>query len=216
MCTDADGNRFLAGRQMRKPGHLPGGGEPLDLRFEQHCEGGGPALRGKVHWLAGEVTSAPGPQSPPAGLWSPPAGSTPASGNYVYLHSDSGDYIGQGRTELYTASDTTMNLFTRSGGLGFSLQRAQSYWSGDFQAMNGLTQLQPGYYGSLQRYPFHNPVRGGLSWSGEGRGCNTLTGWFVVDSITYLGGTISSLDLRFEQRCEGGASALRGKIHWVN
>jgi len=40
--------------------------------------------------------------------------------------------------------------------------------------MDSLTQLQPGYYGNLSRYPFHNHVRGGLSWSGNGVGCNTL------------------------------------------
>ncbi len=58
-------------------------------------------------------------------------------------------------------------------------------WNGDFQAMNVLSALQPGYYGNRQRFAFHNPAVGGLSWSGDGRGCNTLTGWFVVDSVTY-------------------------------
>jgi hypothetical protein len=81
--------------------------------------------------------------------------------------------------------------------------------------MTGLTQLQPGYYGDLQRYPFHNPVRGGLSVSGNGRGCNTLTGWFVVDAVSFTGGILDAIDLRFEQHCEGGAPALRGKLHWI-
>ncbi len=87
-------------------------------------------------------------------------------------------------------------------------------WMADFQGMNTLAQLQPGYYGNLQRYPFNNPVRGGLNWSGNGRGCNTLTGWFVVDSATYVQGNLTALDLRFEQHCEGGAAALHGKVHW--
>ena len=47
------------------------------------------------------------------------------------------------------------------------------------------TQLQPGLYDDLGRYPFHNPVEGGLSMSGEGRGCNELAGAFAVDSIAY-------------------------------
>jgi hypothetical protein len=38
----------------------------------------------------------------------------------------------------------------------------------------------------------------------------------VVDSITYVGTALQSIDLRFEQHCEGGASALRGKIHWYS
>jgi hypothetical protein len=80
--------------------------------------------------------------------------------------------------------------------------------------MSSITQLELGYYGNLRRYPFHNPVRGGLDWFGEGRGCNMLTGWFVVDKVTYTGGTLSALDLRFEQHCGGNGPALHGQIHW--
>ena len=80
--------------------------------------------------------------------------------------------------------------------------------------MNTLSQFQPGYYGDLERYPFHNPVKGGLSWYGQGRGCNTLRGWFVVDSVTYFNGFLSSIDLRFEQHCEGLTPALHGRIRW--
>jgi hypothetical protein len=81
--------------------------------------------------------------------------------------------------------------------------------------MSGITELQPGYYANLERYPFHNPANGGLDWIGEGRGCNTLTGWFAVDSVTYNSGTLSAIDLRFEQHCEGGPAALHGQIHWT-
>ncbi len=88
-------------------------------------------------------------------------------------------------------------------------------WNGEFYGMTGLSRLQPGYYGDLQRYPFHNAAKGGLSWSGNGRGCNTLKGWFVVDSVSYSLGQMTAIDLRFEQHCEGGAAAQRGVIHWV-
>jgi len=87
---------------------------------------------------------------------------------------------------------------------------------GRLQDDNGISTLQPGYYGDLSRYPFHNPAKGGLSWSGQGRGCNTLTGWFVVDSATYLNGSLAAIDLRFEQHCEGNSPALHGKIHWAS
>jgi hypothetical protein len=81
--------------------------------------------------------------------------------------------------------------------------------------MLGLAQLQPGYYGNLHRFPFHNPVAGGLNWSGQGRGCNTLQGWFVVDSVSYQSDSLKSIDLRFEQHCEGMTPALHGQIHWI-
>jgi len=80
--------------------------------------------------------------------------------------------------------------------------------------MSSIHRLQVGYYGSLKRYRVHNPTRGGLDWSGQGRGCNTLTGWVAVDRVTYVGNQITGLDLRFEQHCEGAAAALHGAIHW--
>lgn len=185
----------------------------IDLRFEQHCEGNGPALNGEIHWDANDTTSAPGPVvPPPTGLWSPTPGVTPASGNYVYLESQVGDWVGQGLNYLYTPLDTVFSVSTTGARLNVGVTGDES-WNGNFQAMNSLSQLEVGYYGDLQRYPFHNPVKGGLNWSGEGRGCNRLTGWFVVDSITYSGSTLTAIDLRFQQHCDGGP-ALNGEIHW--
>lgn len=185
----------------------------IDLRFEQSCDNSATPLHGQLHWVAGETASVPGPQNPlPAGLWMPPAGALPASGNYVYLQSDNGDYIGGGRTELLTTANTTIAVDgRRTAALGINA----GGWTGNFVGMNTLSQLQPGYYGGLQRYPFHNPVRGGMDWSGNGRGCNTLSGWFVVDKVSYMLGEMTAIDLRFEQHCEGGAAAQRGAIHWV-
>ncbi|HEX8904376.1 MAG TPA: hypothetical protein VF771_06010, partial [Longimicrobiaceae bacterium] len=183
----------------------------IDIRFEQHCEGATAALHGAIHWRADDTTQPAPPVYPvPAGLWQPPAGSLPAAGNYVYLQSDAGDYIGQGQTYLYAPPSAIVGLTASGGHVGVSV----GDWFGDFQAMATLTQMQPGYYGDLKRYPFHNPAKGGLDWFGQGRGCNTLTGWFAVDSITWNGSTLTALDLRFEQHCEGFTPALRGAIHW--
>ncbi|HWS15612.1 MAG TPA: hypothetical protein VN450_05395, partial [Candidatus Methylomirabilis sp.] len=151
---------------------------------------------------------------PPGGLWEPASGATPPSGNYVYLQSDPGDYIGAGQTYAYTQADAMLSVAPAGGHFSARVTGEQDWW-GDFQVMNPLTLLQPGHYGDLQRYPFHNPVRGGLSWSGEGRGCNTLTGWFILDNVTYDSGVLTAIDLRFEQHCEGGAPALHGRIHWT-
>ena len=188
----------------------------IDLHFEQHCEGSAPAaLRGQIHWQANDPTAPPGPVNPPpAGLWQPAPGATPASGKYIYLQSDAGDFIGGGQTFLYTEANALLSVSASGGGLAVTVNGNQN-WSGEFRAMNSLGLLQPGYYGDLRRYPFHNPVKGGLSWSGQGRGCNTLTGWFVIDNVTYVGGVLTAIDLRFEQHCEGGAPALHGQIHWT-
>lgn len=185
----------------------------VDLHFDQHCEQAGAALHGTIHWRAGDPTTVAGPTNPiPGTLWRAPAGSLPTSGNYVYLASDAGDYIGAGSRYLYTSGSSTVTVSESGAHLTVIVN---SYdWLGDFQGMNSLSQLQVGYYPNLQRYPFNNPVRGGLNWDGQGRGCNTLTGWFAVDAVTYSGATLTSIDLRFEQHCEGGAPALHGVIHW--
>jgi hypothetical protein len=182
----------------------------IDLRFEQHCEGGTPALHGTIHWRSDDPTRPPGPVTPiPAGLWSPAPGSTPASGTYAYLNSDQGDYIGGGQVDTYTSAITA----SVNGGV-LSIGVAGD-WSGTFAVMNSINTLQVGYYPGLIRYPFNNPTKGGLSWSGQGRGCNTLTGWFALDHVTYTSNVLTSFDLRFEQHCEGGPAALHGAIHWV-
>ncbi|MFG6467621.1 hypothetical protein [Roseateles sp. BYS87W] len=194
--------------------YVAGALSAVEMNFEQHCEGAGPALRGQIKWYASDTTTPPGPVNPPpANLWAPAAGSTPASGNYVYLQSDTGDFIGNGRRYTYTQADAVLTVNVAGGGVSVNVSGDQG-WSGSFQAMQGLAQLQPGYYGNLQRSGFANPTRGGLDWGGEARGCNTLTGWFVVDRVSWVNGALAALDLRFEQHCEGATPALRGKVHW--
>jgi hypothetical protein len=187
--------------------------QSVTLRFQQNCDGSVAPLYGKLRWSANDATAPPGPVDPaPAGLWLPAAGSTPATGNFVYLDSGAGDFVGGGRTWLYSGSATPLQVDTRTGGLAV---RVGNDWTGDFQAMLPLAQLQRGYYGSLQRYPFNNPVKGGLNWSGMGRGCNRLAGWFVVDDITYSAGVVTAVTLRFEQYCDGSLTPLRGMVRWA-
>jgi len=186
----------------------------INLLFEQHCEGAVEALYGEIHWDAADTTVPPGPAAPPANLWEPSGGVTPATENYVYLTSQAGDFIGGGADYLYTDATAAITVDAIDGRVSVGVTGAED-WNGEFQGMNFQTELEPGYYGDLQRYPFHNPVKGGLSWSGEGRGCNTLNGWFVVDSVTYNGAAVTAIDLRFAQYCGGDTDGLFGEVHWV-
>ena len=184
----------------------------IDMHFTQLCTGAAGALHGTVHWKAGDPTKIPGPVNPiPSNLWRPTI-SLPSTGNYVYLASEAGDAVGGGGTYLYTSANSTINVSANGRHVAVVVN---SYdWSGDFQGMISLELLQAGYYANLERYPFNNPARGGLDWNGMGRGCNTLTGWFAVDAVTYTGVTLTSIDLRFEQHCDGQTAALHGAIHW--
>ncbi len=191
----------------------------LDARFEQHCEGAEPAMRGKIHWRSDDPAQPPGPEEPPpAGLWSPPANAIPATGNFVYLQSDPEDFIAEGLTRLYTPLDSVIEV--GAGGIAPAGNRFQltvsddEVWTGYFQAMDTLPDLRPGYYGDLRRFTSHNPAKGGLAWSAAHRVCNTLSGWFVIDSVVYSGDTLQSITLRFEQHCEFEPAAVRGMIRW--
>lgn len=196
-------------------------GTPLDfdIDFEQHCEGGTAALRGRVIYGAKDSTAAPGPVSPPpSGLWAPAAGDVPTSGNYVYLIGDPGDYILGGNATTYTGSVITASGSVENGGpvVHVQIYTGNHWWYGDFMGMTGSTTLNASsYYPDLMRYPFNNYMKGGLDWSGDGRGCNRLTGWFVVDDIAYTNGVLTRVKLRFEQHCEGGAPALHGQVNWT-
>jgi hypothetical protein len=187
----------------------------IDLRFEQHCEGMSPALHGQIHWTSDDPTTPPGPVNPPPdGLWLPEPGSTPSVGNYVFVQSDAGDYVGAGRTYSYTQANARMTISATGGHLSVVIGGDQN-WHGDFHTMSTLNLFQPGYYGDLERFPFGNPTKGTLVWSGEGRGCNQLIGWFVIDNVIYVNGILTAIDVRFEQHCEGATPALHGQIHWT-
>lgn len=198
----------------------------LDMSFEQHCEGGPAALRGRITWDASLPVPAPGPAATaPVGLWTPPADAMPATGNAMYITSQWGDPIGAGYTYWVGGgpwpADTPMDVkgtvtvtLSESAGLLKLALAGTVNWSAEFKAMDGVARLQPGYYGIVQRYPFHNPRRGGMNFNMESRGCNRLSGWFMVDSVEYQGDRLAAIDLRFTQYCEGGLAALRGRIRW--
>jgi len=186
----------------------------IDLRFTQYCDGAAAALHGKIHWDANDAIIPLAPiVPPPPNLWEPAPGTTPATGSYVHLESEAGDWVGIGRSYTYTLDDSLLTFDSEGGHLLVNVN-GDERWDGNFQAMDTLGQFEAGYYSDLDRYPFFDPARGGLDWSGQGRGCNELTGWFVVDSVRYEGATLTAIDLRFEQHCEKGTPALYGVIHW--
>jgi hypothetical protein len=190
----------------------------IDLRFAQRSIYGNNELRGQLHWSAAEKLPPPSPvYPPPAGLWQPPAASLPASGNYTYLQSDPGDHIGMGETYLYTPPRGEVSVYQRNWmPAAVEIRTGEtSLLIGEFHPPENMSQLRPGYYAGLKEAINRNPAKGGLAWGGFARGCNAVTGWFVVDKVAYNAGVIVALDVRFEQHCEGMTPALRGAIHWV-
>jgi hypothetical protein len=193
----------------------------LTLRFEQHCENTGPPLRGYVRYDFSDPTAPPPPGDASAFEWSPPAGAVPDTGDYLYFESSPGDYIGQGRTELYTPPDWTLTPDWYGRTFQYFVLGAAPTWEAEIEGRYNQQVLQPGLYDDVQGWPTHNPAKGGLRFAGEGRGCNRLSGAFAIDEITYRNveypGTpeLRSITLRFVQRCEETGPPLYGALRWT-
>ncbi|MGN5765962.1 hypothetical protein ACNQO6_16610 [Acinetobacter calcoaceticus] len=177
----------------------------IDYRFAQHCENNPySALFGVVHWTSPKIFIGT--------KWQPTLDSIP-TGNYIALESDKGDYVGGGKDYLFNEANSNIQIDSKNNVLNLRVN-GDTWWNANFALPDAKTKIEAGTYKNLMRYPFNNPKLGGLDWGGDGRGCNQLEGWFTVDTVQYDTAGLKAIDLRFEQHCEGAASALYGKIHW--
>lgn len=157
----------------------------------------------------------------------PAAAQTAVTGTLT-MQSQSGDYIGLGRNYSY---DTTTGKF--SAGVGTSTSGVPNYlsmsyigrnydhwWYLDFSTRQLGTPLQVGTYTNARRAPFAPLGHPGLDVSGDGRGCNQLSGSFTIEEIqfeqisgqTYLRRLVAT----FEQHCEFATPALTGRIEYTD
>lgn len=122
---------------------------------------------------------------------------------------DAGDWISRGQTWSFTDPiDALASSDLRT--VRIDVNQA-TWWSLAFQAPAG-TQLVPGIYEGATRHPFNDDGTG-LSLSGDGRGCNTLTGRFEVHEAVYgPQGYVVKFRASFEQHCEGGTTAAWGEV----
>ena len=127
----------------------------------------------------------------------------------IHMESDSGDYIlGGGTVDVRTPEDNV----PVSASKRFVSAQAGPYTI-EIQAPNGKS-LKPGTTFKTTRYPF-NGGGGGLSVSGDGRGCNEATGTVTVRAGSFdRDGTARRIVIEFEHHCEGGEAALRGTLRF--
>ena len=143
-------------------------------------------------------------------------GTSLAHAQELYLFSETGDYIGQ--AQEISLNDTTHTFsISQNFDNGVSVQvrgPGTSFWNLNFSAP-GDNALEPGLYRDAIRYPLQPIVKPGLSVSGEGRGCNSLTGRFDVIEVVYNpDGSVDSFAADFEQHCEDASPALHGGIRY--
>jgi hypothetical protein len=187
---------------------VPGGGTAIDSGRKSMT-----MLRRGVAAAALSLTAAVG-----GAFVAGTAHAEPATTGSLSFSGDTGDYISQGKSWSYsTTNGDALNVSSSSDSLVSVSVNAYNgdWWYLDIDAPSGQV-LAPGTYDAAHRYPF-NGTGPGLSLSGEGRGCNELTGSFtIINAVFGPQGYVQTFDATFEQHCEGGGSAARGELHISN
>ncbi len=141
------------------------------------------------------------------------SGPARAQTTLLALDSDPGDFVGGGQHLRFTAADGTFSVrsnFRNSVSILFESSDFFPFWQLFFAAPANKTLAVGVYTGATGSQSAGRP---GLDVSGEGRGCNTLTGSFEIKEIAY--GPDSEILVfwaTFEQHCEGAVPALRGEV----
>ena len=131
--------------------------------------------------------------------------------------SGSGDWVGQGRSQVFQASASTQ--FTVRGTselVTISVNStSSSNWSVSLAAPAG-EKLHPGVYSNAERVWTRSGRSAGIDVSGNGRSCNKIWGSFIVNQVGFnSAGKVTKLDASFTQSCESAkAPALTGTIKY--
>ncbi|MDB5935910.1 MAG: hypothetical protein JWQ01_3254 [Massilia sp.] len=148
-------------------------------------------------------------------LSSPSYADNIATSAVVYLHTEPGSWVGGGiGAPEVTWQHGIDGVFyggpvygNYNGGIQIRYDDGD-YWSFGFAAAsydpatntNGGRPLAVGFYDNAQRLPFRSPTRPGLDVSGNGRGDNTLSGWFDVLEVSYgANGALDRFAVDFRQ-----------------
>ena len=131
----------------------------------------------------------------------------------LVLNSAPGDFIGGGLNQTFTESDGTFTAMRNfDNGVSIFFNGGPHWWYLYFAAPMDAP-LIVGFFDEATRFPFQSPTKPGLDVSGEGRGCNELTGRFEVLEVVYgPTGDVERFAATFEQHCEGMEPALTGSI----
>jgi hypothetical protein len=118
---------------------------------------------------------------------------------------------------LITSEDANFNPegWNSDGNNGYVLVEGDQGWTVSFSAPEG-TVLIPGIYEDAIRMSsaLYSP-NNGIAFTGDGRGCNEITGRFeVLELVRSTTGSLISLAVNFEQHCDGEEAGLYGYIRF--
>ena len=137
------------------------------------------------------------------------------AGNQLYYSSETGDFIGLGATDLLAGPQFAVTPAVTSAGMTtFYISQSTTGWTLSLKAPGG-GPLLVGSYENAQRAAFAAAGSPGLDFSGNGRGCNVVSGRFdVLDAAYDASGNVQRMAVDFEQHCEGVLPALFGQLRY--
>lgn len=144
------------------------------------------------------------------------AASTVSASNNLGFVSEPGDWVGGGETRDYDDQNSTFRFSASADKstvqVSLDTLDGTEWWYLTLDAPNGQP-LTVGSYTEASRYPFNSTTTNGLSFSGTGRGCNTLSGEVEISGIGYApDGTLDYLDATWIQYCETTMPPLHGYV----
>ncbi|MBN9522042.1 tandem-95 repeat protein [bacterium] len=135
-----------------------------------------------------------------------------AAGNSLSMTSDSGDWVGQGRSWSY-GPGATYGIQQGTSVVAITVDTSTDWWRLYFAAPGGARFVAGTRYTGATR--FGSATQPGLDVSGNGRGSNQVTGEFTVLQAEYDGtGKLVRFSAQFEQHSEGKVPALRGTVRY--
>jgi hypothetical protein len=172
--------------------------------------------QGSPNYVDVRVTAAASPEEP---ITLPPGRLTvPSSGTFLYLNSLPGEPIGRGIEQLFTSADSMIvgSMQQDGGWFGGSVFSAAHSYAINIAAPPGQL-LVTGQYADAVRAAFRPPGTPGLDVYGDGLGCNTASGRFDINELSYaLTGELLVFDATFEQFCDSFTAPLFGRIRIEN
>jgi len=134
--------------------------------------------------------------------------SSPTTG--LILDGEVGAFVGGGATRTFTNVSAAGN----DTFVTFDVSTSTDQFTLHFAPVAGA-HLAVGTYENAQRAGLQSAGHPGIDVNGDGAGCNTETGRFIVDEVSFdNGGAPKTASIRFEQHCEGNDEALFGAVSY--
>ena len=130
----------------------------------------------------------------------------------LVMHSDKGDFIGQGADWLFTPRNAWFDRFGDAHRLSFDVHPPGDLWGAVFSAAPGDVLTRRTYAHAVGYGEGTN--RPSFDVSGAGRGCDRIRGSFTIKQMRFdpRDDALRNFAASFVQHCEAGKPALRGEL----